>query len=274
MNLQFAFRSVLALVVCSSLLGSDRFAFASDTEPDKTIGKPNPEAEARIYNDISFLASDDLKGRSADGPGLKIAANYIAERFRELGLKTDLFDGKPFQEFTVNGSYGAAEEDNQLVVTKPDGTEIVLTLGDDFNPLSLGSNGSFEAPLVFGGYGISADEDTIKYDDFGDVDVRGKVVIVLRKEPQNDKPDSVLNGTEPSKYAFFTAKEENAAKQGAAGLLFIHDAASEATSPGTVLPVAGAGNATNDKKVPTISLKRELAAKWIAEARDKTLTEI
>jgi len=264
----FLLGAVSTLVV----LGSQS-SRAEDSPAKETKTEFASEAEARIYKDIAFLASDDLKGRSAETPGLKIASEYIAERFMELGLVTDLFDGKPFQFFDLNGSPGASAESNQLVLTKPDGTRLELVLGEGFQPQSLGANGAFDAPLVFAGYGITANDDNIQYDDYEGLDVTGKVVIVLRKEPQNNDPNSVFNGTDPSQYALFTAKETNAAKHGAAALILINDAASEAANPGVLLPVTGAGTAASADKVPTLFVSRAVAEQWLAEY-GKSLAEI
>ncbi|MBM3967859.1 MAG: M28 family peptidase, partial [Planctomycetes bacterium] len=274
---RFLFASVsfgLCTFVAMAVLGPIAILAVEDAaiEDDAAV-TVKTEAESRIYKDISYLASDELKGRAAETPGLKLAADYIAKRYSELGLQTDLFDGKPFQEFQLNGNPGASSETNQLKITKPDGTVIELSLGDQFQPLSLGSNGNFNAPLVFAGYGITANDDTIKYDDYAGLDVQGKVVLVLRKEPQSTDPNSVFAGTEPSNYAFFTSKEMNAAKHGAAALVLINDANSEAATPGALLPVSGAGNAQSDDKIPTVFVSRSIVEKWLAEA-GKSLTDL
>ena len=266
----------LGLGTCAAMVafGSIATFAVEDAGPeDDAAGNVKTAAEARIYKDISYLASDELKGRAAETTGLKLAADYIAKRYNELGLQTDLFDGKPFQEFQLNGNPGASSETNQLKITKPDGTSVELSLGDQFQPLSLGTNGDFNAPLVFAGYGITANDDSIKYDDYAGIDVQGKVVLVLRKEPQSNDPNSVFAGTEPSNYAFFTSKEMNAAKHGAAALVLINDANSESASPGALLPVSGAGNAQSDDKIPTLFVSRAIAEKWLADA-GKSLTEL
>jgi hypothetical protein len=146
-------------------------------------------------------------------------------------------------------------------------------LGEQFQPQSLGVNGTFDAPLVFAGYGITAADDKIQYDDFGGIDVTGKVVLVIRKEPQVNDSNSVFAGSEPSNYAFFTTKESNAAQHGAAALILINDAASEAANPGALLPVTGAGNAVSNDKIPTLFIGRALAEQWLAES-GKSLTEL
>jgi len=59
---------------------------------------PSP-AETRLADAVKYLASDELEGRGIGTKGLDAAADYIAAQFTEIGLKTDLFDGKPFQKF-------------------------------------------------------------------------------------------------------------------------------------------------------------------------------
>src|SRR4051812_45680602 len=57
------------------------------------------DSEARLRQSVTFLASDELEGRGIGTSGLDQAADYIAKQFKQLGLRTDLFDGGPFQEF-------------------------------------------------------------------------------------------------------------------------------------------------------------------------------
>jgi hypothetical protein len=223
-------------------------------------------AEARIYTDISYLASDDLRGRSAETPGLKLASEYIAKRYAELGLTTDLFDGQPFQYFEINGNPGTSTESNQLVVTKGDGTQRALVLGETFQPQALGSNGEVSGGVVFVGYGITAEEENFKYDDYAGLDVTGKVVVVIRKQPKlAEGVSGPFAGPQPSQYAFFTSKVANAAKHGAAALVLINDAGSESENPGALLPVLGAGNSGDGPKVPTFFVSRSEVAQWLKE---------
>ena len=70
-------------------------ATSSSMAIDASDTSATSEAQQRLLADLKFLASDELQGRSADTPGLKMAADYIANRWQDLGLKTDLFDGKP-----------------------------------------------------------------------------------------------------------------------------------------------------------------------------------
>ena len=58
-------------------------------------------AQQRLKNSIQYLASDDLDGRGVGTDGLNEAAEYLADKFKKLGLNTELFDGTPFQKFTI-----------------------------------------------------------------------------------------------------------------------------------------------------------------------------
>ena len=61
-------------------------------------------AEARLTSTVQYLASDELEGRGVDTKGINLAADYIAQQFHDIGLKTDLFDGTPFQKFKIYSS--------------------------------------------------------------------------------------------------------------------------------------------------------------------------
>ncbi len=201
--------------------------------------------EQRMASSVQFLSADDQEGRGLGSAGLDRAADYLAEQFRELGLRTDLIEGGPFQPFpvTVGTELG---EPNYLKLVAPPGAEppataaepagngdgtapsdstgsqsIELTLGRQFTPLSLGGSGTLDVPLVFAGYGITAPE--LHYDDYAGIDARGKAVIVLRHEPQQDNPHSPFDGTRTSDYAPFTRKMANASEHGAAAVVFVTD---------------------------------------------------
>ncbi len=259
-------------LICTCLFGltAGSFSLAND--------KPTPaeatEIEARLLADIKYLSSDELQGRAAETPGLKMAAEFIANRWQELGLKTDLFNGKPFQEFILpGGSLLAEPAGNKLTIVKPSGERLELALAKQFQPQSLGKNGDFEGDFVFAGYGITADEEGLKYDDFAGLDVEGKVVIVVRKEPQMNDPKSPFDGTSPSQFALFTAKQSNAAKHGVAALILVNDQNTDKASPDSVLPVSGAGTALSKEQVPTFFVRRSDVESWLKES-GKSLTEI
>ena len=187
-------------------------------------------AEARLQSFAGHLASDSLEGRGVGTKGLDLAADYLAAEFARLGLKTDLYDGTPFQKFkvTTNVELGDAAK-NKLVLIGPEKEgqpqRIELALGKTFNPLAAGGSGKAAAPLVFVGYGITAKDlkDGATYDDYEGLDVKGKIVVMIRKEPQQQQADSVFSGVQPSRHAFFPTKISNAFEHGAAAVIMVND---------------------------------------------------
>jgi hypothetical protein len=188
----------------------------------------------RLRADVRFLASDRLRGRGTYTPGIDLAAKYIAQQFAVAGLDIKRFNNSPFQRFShfTEPALGAG---NELTIRGPKQQQVELEVGKDFTPLSVSHPGNFELPLAFVGYGITAP--ALGYDDYADIDVAGKAVIVLRHEPQQDDPSSVFDGTRNSKYAFLDGKIKNAARHGAKAFIFCSDGYSvEAQQTGGVTP--------------------------------------
>lgn len=182
--------------------------------------------EKRLLDAVTFLASDQCEGRAAGGKGIELAAEFVAREFREIGLKTDFVDGGPFQPFEINARPEVGSGTHLTLLGPPgeDGKEpvtIKLKLHEEFSPIGGGSTGDFEVPIAFVGFGITGKKEG--YDDYADMDVKGKAVIILRHEPEQDNPESVFNGTKDSNYATFHRKVTNAREHGAACVIFCND---------------------------------------------------
>lgn len=177
--------------------------------------------EARLGRTASYLAADEMAGRGLGTPEIDRAAEFLRQEFERIGLKTDLFDGSPYQPFqvTVDAKIG---NDNLLRFLHPESDKpIELKFGEDYQPLAIGGPGKVDLPLVFAGYGISAPE--ADYDDYAGINVDGKAVVVLRHEPQQNNPHSALNGTDDSVHAPYRRKVSNAIQHGAAAVVFVTD---------------------------------------------------
>ena len=177
------------------------------------------ESERRLAKVAQYLSSDELAGRGLGTPGINQAADYVAEQFAAAGLNTNLIDGGPFQTFEVTIGAELGGENNCRFVGPQ--TDLPLERGADFSPLAIGGSGEFDLPLVFAGYGITAPE--ANYDDYQDLDVEGKAVIVMRHEPEQNNPHSAFNGTDHSEHAPFKRKISNAYQHGAAAVIFCTD---------------------------------------------------
>lgn len=234
--------------------------------------EPVADATARLSADLEYLASDALAGRDVGSEGIALAGKYIAERFQQLGLVTDSFDAGPYQEFSIPGPpVRGAEERNVLrisgLVDNPK-----LELGISYTPVALGSSGDFAGQVVFAGYGITAPD--WNYDDYAGLDVAGKVVIVLRKEPNQNDPNSKFDGTRPSQHAFFSTKELNASLHQAAAIILVNDRATVAAVGQDQLPdVSGAGSSVSDKQIPTLYCLRSVVDALL-KSTGQTLDEL
>lgn len=184
-------------------------------------GESLSESAKRMQADVKILASDEFEGRGVGTDGLEKAAQYLAEEFAKAGLKLDLAGGDPFQEFEITDGAELGSP-NTLTLHGPDGATIPLELGRDFEVCSFGTSGEFSAPVVFAGYGIDASD--AEYNDFASVDVKGKVVIVMRRNPFQANPHgpfAVSHGI--SRHAALTSKLSQAFTKGAVAVLFVNE---------------------------------------------------
>lgn len=200
----------LAVAICSSLA----------TEP--AWGADSAAAvEARLLGDVSFLAADSLEGRGIQTPGIRKAADYIRAKFEQAGLQPGAGEGGYFQPFIVQIDFELEPAKTSLALRGPDEEAVTLELGKDYSPIAHGGDGDFDAPIVFAGYGITAEDE--KYDDYAGIDVAGKVVLVIRREPQQGDEHSVFNGKRESQHAGMATKIQNAWVHKAAAVLLVSD---------------------------------------------------
>ncbi len=179
----------------------------------------NPEkliTPTLLCDHIDYLASDSLKGRNTPSPGLDSAAAYIAREFQSEGLKP--VNGSYYQTFYIcKKNLG---DKNILSVITKNGEQHELKLKTGFIPFDICSSGKVDAPLAFAGYGITAPE--YNFDDYAGLDVTGKVVLVLRNEPQKEDSGSVFNGVESTRHSSLNSKMLNAARHGAVAILLVN----------------------------------------------------
>ena len=130
---------------------------------------------------VTYLASPELKGRATGSPELEKAASYIASQFRSFHLKP--VDGKNY-ELSFPADIGARLGTNNKLTLEENGHKESLKASEDFLPLSMSTTGKLSAGVVFAGFGITAKDKN--YDDYAGLDVTGKLVLILRHEPQEN----------------------------------------------------------------------------------------
>ena len=117
--------------------------------------------------------------------------------------------------------------------------------------------------MVFAGYGITAPE--YHYDDYAGLDVKGKIVLVLRHEPQESDAKSVFEGKTLTQHAQFAAKATNAKMHGAAGVILVAD---RANHPGAAdeLEKFGVTAGPTNARIPFVQVKEARVEKWFTDA--------
>ncbi|HIE98707.1 MAG TPA: M28 family peptidase, partial [Fuerstia sp.] len=175
----------------------------------------------RVGDDIRYLASDELEGRGIQTKGIHLAADRIIARYRQAGLKPGMPDGSYRQPFEIQLGNAVVSTDTSVRLKSESGSSIRLKVGDQFQPLRRGKNGSASGQLVFVGYGISSAEDN--YDEYKDVDVAGKVLVMIRREPHQVKADGAFQGTTTTQHSYIDQKLKLAKEHKAVGVIFVND---------------------------------------------------
>jgi hypothetical protein len=169
---------------------------------------------------VEALADPALEGRLLGSKGALRAAGYIEDRFREYGLEAPPRIGWRMRfPVALDLELDSNPAKNSLRLSGP-ASAVTLTLLRDYQPLPFSANGAFEdRQLAFAGYAISAPE--LGYDDFEGLDIRGKVVIAFRREPQERDAGSRFRGLDFTAHASFAAKANEVAKRGGAALILV-----------------------------------------------------
>ena len=188
-------------------------------------GNPAEQIDkAGLLEHISTLASDEFGGRAPMSEGERLTLNYLEKQFREMGLKP-MF-GDSYRQAVPLVSIEASP-DMALSVSDMEGNLQSYAYGSQVmlgSPQVSEENGLNRSELVWVGYGIVAPE--YNWNDYDGIDVKGKTVVILVNDPgfATQNPE-LFNGNSMTYYGRWTYKYEEAARQGAAGALIIHQTA-------------------------------------------------
>jgi len=249
------FRSLLvgaaAVAALTSSLSAQRAAAARSTPATRVARAVDP---AVIRAHLDFLADDALEGRAPGTRGGLIAAKYIRAQFERLGL-------------APAGDSGSYYHRVPIISLTPQPTLRItggahpgeLRYRDDFVLWSMRNDSlvPFAGDLVFVGYGIVAPE--YDWNDYRGVDVKGKIVVALVNDP-GLADSTIFRGKILTYYGRWTYKIEEAARQGAAGIILIHTTES-ATYPWSAVTSSWTGAQVRVER-PATSL---LVAGWVTD---------
>jgi Zn-dependent M28 family amino/carboxypeptidase len=186
------------------------------------VPPPSTDIDETVFREhVRVLASDGFEGRKPGTPGEEKTVAYLVEQFRKLGLKPG--NGESFLQ-QVPMVEILAGADASLSVAGHDGT-LTLAYGKDmviWSKHGLPQAELRHSELVFVGFGIVAPE--YAWNDYADIDVHGKTVMVLVNDPgYATKDPKVFRGGAMTYYGRWAYKVEEAARQGAAGVLLVHE---------------------------------------------------
>jgi len=185
----------------------------------------------RLSEEVKMLASDEFEGRGPATAGETKTVDYVAAQMQAAGLQPggDMKDGKrtwtqavPLLRAEITGTpkLSLSEAGKAQALTQGEQIAVRAALNGDKHVTING------APLVFVGYGVKAPERN--WDDFKGVDLKGKIAVVLINDPdfetgQGSPDENAFGGKAMTYYGRWTYKYEEAARQGAAGLLIVHE---------------------------------------------------
>ncbi len=176
---------------------------------------------ADLAQKIQVLAADSMEGRAPSSPGEEKTIRYLVDQFRQLGLKSgsgeDYLQPVPMVSITPDHNMTLAFQGKGKVTSLKYGDQFVA-----FTSRVAERTGLQNSDVVFAGYGIVAPE--YGWNDFRDTDVKGKTIVVLVNDPGYATGDTTLfKGHTMTYYGRWTYKYEEAARQGAAGVLIVHE---------------------------------------------------
>ncbi|HVS94586.1 MAG TPA: M28 family metallopeptidase [Mucilaginibacter sp.] len=206
MNIKYDYRLLIAALLLLAACKRNR----TETSPIKA---------GDIKSQIAVLANDSLMGRKPFTEGETRTIRYISQQFKKIGLQPGN-NGSYFQDVPMVQIKGTPSETMEISGKTP----ITLHNGTDFVAFTRQEQPEIDlknSPLVFAGYGVVAPE--YHWNDYAGLDVKGKTVVVLVNDPGFKSGDPHLfKGDTMTYYGRWTYKYEEAARQGAAGVLIVH----------------------------------------------------
>jgi hypothetical protein len=203
-------------------LSASRVVLSQDDQEIKLLKQFHTIKSEEMMAWLEKLCSPEFNGRLTGTPEFIASAEWVAGKLKEWGIKPAGDNGSYFQWF--NFPYTIVNDIGSLSLNIPQTDSSIIRKNynypDEYYPGMNSGNGEITAEVVFVGYGVTAPE--LDYDDYEEIDVKGKIVLMNRDVPYNDP----LN-PEYKKwvgYCFHQYKLENAVRHGAAGMLYIDGA--------------------------------------------------
>jgi len=261
----------LPLIVLASSCSQYNKFYSTDTT--ETLSSSVLEDALKSINsnniraNLKILSADRMEGRAPGSKGGEMAAAYIEEQFKSIGLEPGN-NGSYFQPFPMVGIDLVGDK---KVVFSKDANSLVFQYYDEvmFETGLQEVNVEVDAEVVYVGYGIQAPENN--WDDYKGLDVTGKVLLMLVNDPPSEDPNH-FGGEALTYYGRWTYKYEKAAEMGAVGAILIHT--DESAGYGwKVIQGSWSGEQTalglNENSPPQLSLRS-----WVSQPTAEKLLEL
>ena len=206
-------------------------------------------SEESLLQKVELLCSPEFAGRLSGSEGYNKASDYVRNHFKELGLQP-IFKGDYYQKLLVE--YNEIKAPAEFSLVKDGKVFIKYKLGTDYAFRGFTGSGNFTAPVVFCGYGISDEA----HDDYKDIDVTGKVVIVFKQNP-NWKVDG-LNWSS----GYPREKAKTAADRGAVGLIMVSRPLDKNPQP-VIASVMHGGGSEQNENFPQLQMSLDAANNFL-----------
>ena len=188
-----------------------------------------------LRKEIQWLADEKREGRMTGSPGAQATAEWLANYFREAGLKS--FSKDFALPFPFNAGESVLPDRTRLEIA-PDGQALTnAKLDQDFRPLAFSENGEVQGEVVFAGYGLVVPgESGTGYDSYAGLDVKDKIVLILRYVPEGVEP---ARRAQLNRYAGLRYKTMLARERGAKAVLVV--TGPNSPNAGEILPLTNDG---------------------------------
>lgn len=194
------------------------FLFSQGVAGQKKGLESIQKSELKLHMDI--LASDELQGRATGEPGLLIAARYLAAHAEKTGLKSAESAEHYFQYYTIlERAYDW--ENSSIGISTSSGESEKVDQPFFIFPALRENQFEVQGEVVFAGYGVKNEENN--YDDFENIDLKDKIVLIMDRAPLNEDGTVCLFGEKYMEMQNFQYKMQEIALQGPKAILLVFD---------------------------------------------------
>ena len=201
-------RKALITIVFISIIGF--FLIQLNRDSNKRTNSSFNITENEIMNHIRFLSSESKKGRYPGSRESKDIISYLIKEFKSYNVKPIIENASYVQPFEIKSDIELGELNYMIV------NDDSLKIREDYIPLWFSGNRAVSGSCVFAGYGMEINEEGFKWNDYNNIDVNNKWVIVFRKSPEPENAHSPF-----TKYSSFHKKMLLARDKGAIGIIYI-----------------------------------------------------